>query len=304
MDQSVVSYDEWNAKYSAFLMASRILEMVESSEDAARMTIQDVTIEESRELCRRACGLTPQDEHPLYVSVAEEHVLSLIDAARGKTLDWLVEPMRRIRTELWPLLRLLVADHEAKLQAYWQDPPVHVDRELHRLAHKTPEEVRSTVSAFVQILRTIGALPTRSSKQVAQSDQPCAVWGQGVEVTHNASADRVETRVARTTADVNSQASAIGDDSRSRKRAKLEWEALAIFLVREHPDWSNARIAREVGRDPSRLSRSKLYQAAAKQARAPDIPAGRLITDSESGLRDVEAYSDADDPAKRDWGSL
>jgi hypothetical protein len=162
MDQPPVSHNEWYSKHAAFLMANRILEVVESSEDAARETIEDVTIEELRELCRQACGLNAGDVSPQYVLVAEACVFGVAEEARGQTLDCLAEPMRQIRTELWPLLLRLVADHEARLQAYWRDPITDVDRELRRCDHKKAEDVRSTVDAFVQILRTIGALPTRS----------------------------------------------------------------------------------------------------------------------------------------------
>ena len=42
-----------------------------------------------------------------------------------------------------------------------------------------------------------------------------------------------------------------------------------MLLVNDHPDWSNARIAEEVGKSRSTLSRSKYYREAARLARAP-----------------------------------
>lgn len=55
-----------------------------------------------------------------------------------------------------------------------------------------------------------------------------------------------------------------------RPRARPhDWLASAMLLVNDHPDWSNARIAEEVGKSRSTLSRSKYYREAARLARAP-----------------------------------
>ena len=89
-----------------------------------------------------------------------------------------------------------------------------------------------------------------------------------------------------------------GPTSKSEQRGK--WLAEAMLLVRDHPDWSDAEIARRVGKDKSTLSRSREYQTAATMARGAkdDRPRGHILVDPNSGLRDVEAYSD--DPAERD----
>lgn len=75
---------------------------------------------------------------------------------------------------------------------------------------------------------------------------------------------------------------------------KHEWQARAMLLVNEHPDRSTARIARDVGRHPSQLSRCPAYQRAAHLARTPkqNRPAGYVTIDPETGLRDVEAHTD------------
>ena len=78
-----------------------------------------------------------------------------------------------------------------------------------------------------------------------------------------------------------------------------------MLTVQDHPDWSDAVIARTVDVHPGQLTakRSPQYQAAAAMARGKkhDRTKGRVTVDPDSGLCDVEAYSDADDPAQADW---
>ena len=89
-----------------------------------------------------------------------------------------------------------------------------------------------------------------------------------------------------------------GTTSKSEQRAK--WLAQAMLLVRDNPGLSDAEIARRVGKDKSTLSRSREYQNAAAMSRGVtgDRNRGHITVDPESGLRDVEAYSD--DSAERD----
>ena len=86
----------------------------------------------------------------------------------------------------------------------------------------------------------------------------------------------------------------------SKSTQRAVWLAMAMLLVHDHPDWSDAKIAKEVGKDKSTLSRSREYQAAAAMARGAkgERHRGHISVDPESGLRDVEAYSD--DPAEHD----
>lgn len=53
----------------------------------------------------------------------------------------------------------------------------------------------------------------------------------------------------------------------SRSRSKEQWLAEAMLLVQKYPEWSDARIAREVGKDRGTLSRETTYQVAAGLAR-------------------------------------
>ena len=75
----------------------------------------------------------------------------------------------------------------------------------------------------------------------------------------------------------------------------LLWLAQALLLVRDHPDWSDAEIARQVGKNKSTLSRNETYQEAARLARGVkgDLAKGYQTTEGN------EAYSD--DPVERDW---
>ena len=77
----------------------------------------------------------------------------------------------------------------------------------------------------------------------------------------------------------------------SKSQQRVKWLATAMLLVHDHPDWSDAEIARRVGKDKSTLSRSKEYQAAAAMARGvkDDRHRGHISVDPDSGLRDVEA---------------
>ncbi len=52
-----------------------------------------------------------------------------------------------------------------------------------------------------------------------------------------------------------------------RTWTKLEWLARAMLIVQEHPEWSDRKIADQVGKHPSTLSRSQVYRASAPLAR-------------------------------------
>ena len=80
--------------------------------------------------------------------------------------------------------------------------------------------------------------------------------------------------------------------TKRQKRAK--WLAEAMLLVSDHPDRSDRQIAKDVGKNPSTLSRSRVYQAAAALARGDTdkLKRGHITRDAETGLTDVEAYAD------------
>ncbi|MEZ6069438.1 MAG: hypothetical protein R3C10_04005 [Pirellulales bacterium] len=60
-----------------------------------------------------------------------------------------------------------------------------------------------------------------------------------------------------------------GDESGavSPKKKKLAWLGPAMLLKQEHPDWSDATVAKTVGTHPSSLSRNATYKKAAAIAR-------------------------------------
>lgn len=74
------------------------------------------------------------------------------------------------------------------------------------------------------------------------------------------------------------------------------WLGTALILRKNHPDWSNAKIAREVGVDPSTLSRNDTYQNASAMSagRKDDIPAG--VQNKQTG----EFFGTAREAANRD----
>ena len=57
------------------------------------------------------------------------------------------------------------------------------------------------------------------------------------------------------------------DEPVDRRSEQRKWLGHAIMLVRDFPSWSNARIAREVGKHPSTLCRSSEFQEVADQYR-------------------------------------
>ena len=75
-----------------------------------------------------------------------------------------------------------------------------------------------------------------------------------------------------------------------------------MMLVRDHPDWTDSKIATEVGRNPSQLSRNETYRLAAAMARGDKRgrPAGFVKFDPESGQRDVDGFSEDSCETDRD----
>jgi len=71
------------------------------------------------------------------------------------------------------------------------------------------------------------------------------------------------------------------EDIRAFGRSKGRWLADAMLQVRDHPEWSDAEIARQVRVNPSTLSRSPEYQAAAAMARGDKacLPKGQITVD-------------------------
>jgi hypothetical protein len=74
---------------------------------------------------------------------------------------------------------------------------------------------------------------------------------------------------------------------------KVEWLAKAMLLVRDHPELSDAQIAKRVGKHRSTLTRSPEYQRAAETARGKktDQPPGHIELDAKTGLTDVVSHA-------------
>lgn len=80
--------------------------------------------------------------------------------------------------------------------------------------------------------------------------------------------------------------------TRKPRRRKLEWLSKALICVNDHPEWSNTRIAEEVGVSKSTLSRNDTFRQAAKFARdtSPCPKRGHYTVDPDTNLKDVEAF--------------
>jgi len=63
-------------------------------------------------------------------------------------------------------------------------------------------------------------------------------------------------------------------DAEQNSKNKYQWLAEAMLLVQEHPELSDAKIARKIGKHPSTLSRNATYRRAAGKARAVTVPKG------------------------------
>jgi hypothetical protein len=90
--------------------------------------------------------------------------------------------------------------------------------------------------------------------------------------------------------------------SHSRGKRRILWLAQAMLLVRDHPDWTDAAIAKAVGIDKSRLSRTPEYKRAAQEARKPRQPDGRaFFRESHRSVEAVDDSLDPNRPASRQW---
>ena len=76
-----------------------------------------------------------------------------------------------------------------------------------------------------------------------------------------------------------------------RKKRQMEWLAKAMLMVRDHPEWSDATIAKQVGMSGATLSRSVPYQRAAHEARKFRGPRGTAAV--AGGVMDIEAEDDS-----------
>jgi hypothetical protein len=91
--------------------------------------------------------------------------------------------------------------------------------------------------------------------------------------------------------------------ARVKKPAREEWLVKAMLLVKKHPNWSDAAVAREVGVHPGTLSRAEEYKKMAQMQRNErSVRRGHVECGRDQGTkRDVEAYDQTGDPAEMDW---
>jgi hypothetical protein len=87
-----------------------------------------------------------------------------------------------------------------------------------------------------------------------------------------------------------------GREQTTARARKLRWEAEAMSLKAEHPDWSNAKIAELVGRHKSTLGRSKTYKTAAALA-GEHKPPPNGSKDKEGNTEAIDEDESEDDGA-------
>lgn len=258
------------------------------------------------------------------------------DFRRGKDLltsRFSVEAIRRQRTE--KLLDYLRRDHRLRRHIPWRERRAegHFQRMRARCAVVTEAEaLRETLDWFAQRPSSMSreeaeagclavlalyddaddsspALPPwlANYRRVMQpgSDVHAVILAREMlrlrDVLRNALA-RISTRtgprggsdVARLEQTAEPKAAAA-----QRRPVRNEWLARAMLLVREHPEWFDARIARECLISPSSLSRSREYKAAAGMARQEGgrIPRGFRVRDDATMLWDVEARAEETEDA-------
>ena len=131
---------------------------------------------------------------------------------------------------------------------------------------------------------TLAEIETQLSAEVNQREQASLEESNGTEPTAQVS---------------------IKAERSSRTERQAEWLAKAMLLVRDHPEWSNAEIARSVQIHPSGLSRSQPFRTAAGMARsgAKEPPRGHYVRNRKTGRLDIEAVchrsTEVDDKSDR-----
>lgn len=158
----------------------------------------------------------------------------------------------------------------AELKSLETAPAVPLTRD-DRERFPQPEEFRPFLQREERAARVVKVLLEAISAGMAETSQPLAT-------------------------DPERQATPAGerqDPPRTRQQRQYKWLAEAMLLVKEHPDWPDAEIARRVDIDKSRLTRSREYQAAAALARGTkeSKPQGEITVDSEKGLHDVDGVA-------------
>lgn len=165
-----------------------------------------------------------------------------------------------------------------------------------------------------------GKLPTERVDQLAEADpadldrhRTCAALIEALQEARKgnavdrgelvALADRLEgveqegqgedietTTNAATGPDVGAEPPQQPKRPASKRRDRAKWLGEALILLKDHPEWSDAEIARKVGIHPGNLSRCLEFQMLTQLSRgAPsDRPAGAANIDPDTGQRDVD----------------
>jgi hypothetical protein len=260
---------------------------------------------------------------PLFVKVA--HYAGWIKRQIGNFGDLPVGPITWfIRTPRHQLVEQLVADLNKRYQLdyeghepeYWLQPrfgyvPVEtfdvvkqasIQRDINLLEEGKPQVLHADIA------RDIGRRARKVALELAEAFVEVADRGGGTSQAEVLPALEAPEHAVDSAATGKGAGQKVDDAGKpaapatsAEKQAK--WLGMALLLVKDHPDWSDAEIARRVGVHPSTLSRCPVYQVAAALARGSkvDIPQGHVRVDPTTGQQDVEAYSDSDDPANMDW---
>ena len=119
--------------------------------------------------------------------------------------------------------------------------------------------------------------------------------------------DKLKSELEAKFSSRNWQAIFKSDDAKTEEKQSNQrrfWLPQAMLLVRDNPEFSDAKIAGLVDKHKGTLSRSREYQIAAALARGSkgsltDLPKGFITRKSD--VRDVEAITSKDNPADMDW---
>jgi hypothetical protein len=178
------------------------------------------------------------------------------------------------------------------------DPALAVLEERKQLRRLSPEEVelhkRSHERVFIGYHETpdeLHGLPA-GTKEIVRV--PCYVPPSGVceILLEQCEDDRPDDSTRRWSQKQEELVETDAVAEGGTKEQRTPWWAKAILLVKDHPEWSDAKIAEAVGKSKSTLSRNKIYRAAAKLARDKGGPTkGFITTDADSGLKDIEAIA-------------
>jgi hypothetical protein len=231
--------------------------------------------------------------------------LASIDAFQGSAglEDAQVQIVRLIQASLCPPLKLLA--------------PLVAHSEPSQVLHAWQKMVVEGLEPQTPSLPSVAAIRARADQghvEVISTNQPVRMTSMNPWVDHarqvvgaliakveseawSANSDQLRQPPSRTSAGRSP-----GQAHGTREERRHRWLAEAMLMVRNHPDYSDARVAELVGINKSQLSRSPEYRTAAALARRCITRSGNVLhTD---GVRSIEAVDDTVDPnRKASWQS-